>query len=433
MKLILSENQFLRYLSFTIFYIAQGLPFGFGNVALPAYLAEQGVEPGKIAAFIGVVQLPWTFKLIAGPLMDRITYLAMGRRRPWVLAAQVLLVLVSLGFLFIPDGLNNLVMLTALCFLLNCCTAVQDVAVDGMAIDVLPKSEHGRANSFMAFGQVAGIAGSGIISAFFLQSYGLPGVAMFFVLGFGLILMWGVLVRERANEKLLPWTVGQASAHALALQADSWSSIVKKLFKVLFLPASLLLMMASFLFRLADGLWLALSPVVAVQQLGYASTTYSSWTSAAGFTAALIGLALGSFIDKKGIKRAYALGMLGYGLVALAVGLMESAWTNQNFVYAVGILQPLFYQVVFISFIAIHMSLCWDKVSATQFALYMAWVNIARSGGSSALAFLNDGFSYPQMFVVIGILFLVAVILLWKVDLSKHQQRVALLDSNDRE
>ena len=183
MNLIFSQSRYLRYFSFTILYVAQGFPFGLVTVALPAFLLERGTSPAAVGGFVGAAMLPWTFKWLAGPMMDRFTFLAMGRRRPWVLVAQLGLALTGLAFAFFPDGLDNLVMLTALCFVLNCFGAAQDVAVDGMAMDVLPEDEHGRANAFMGFGQVAGISGSAAISAFVLQSFGLPGISVMLVVG----------------------------------------------------------------------------------------------------------------------------------------------------------------------------------------------------------------------------------------------------------
>ena len=60
------------------------------------------------------------------------------------------------ALMFMPDGLSHFALLTAVVFTINLFAAVQDVAVDGMAIDVLPESERARANALMAFGQVAG-------------------------------------------------------------------------------------------------------------------------------------------------------------------------------------------------------------------------------------------------------------------------------------
>lgn len=427
MKLILTESRNLRFFSFIVFYIAQGLPFGLVPVALPAFLAERGEQPAAIGAFIAVAMLPWSFKWLPAPLMDRFSILAMGRRRPWVILAQLCMVLTGLGFAFFPGALDDMVMLTALCFVLNCFSAIQDVAVDGMAIDVLPVEEHGRANGFMALGQVLGISLSTLISAFALKTLGLPGVSAMLVVGFGVILIWAILVRERGGEKILPWTPGEATARSISLKPDGWVQIGVNLAKVMLLPASLLLMGVSFLFRFGNGLWLALTPIVVVQQLGYASTTFSAFTAVTGPIAALAGLGLGLFIDRKGVKLLYLVALLCYGLLATTVGLLEGMWTSATFIVAVAILQPFIYQSGFVSFIAIHMNLCWEKVSATQFALYMAWINLGNSLGAAALAALQPYTDYRGMFIVVGIAFFVAVVLISRVDLGKHRQRVQAL------
>jgi len=427
MNLFLSQSRYLRYFSFTILYIAQGFPFGLVTVALPAFLLERGATPAAVGGFVGGAMLPWTFKWLAGPMMDRFTFLAMGRRRPWVLIAQLGLALTGLAFAFFPAALDDLVMLTALCFVLNCFGAAQDVAVDGMAMDVLPEDEHGRANAFMGFGQVAGLSGSAAISAFVLQSFGLPGISVMLVVAFALILLWAVLVRERAGEKVLPWTPGQATERSLQLRSESWAAVAVDLGKVMFLPASVLLIAVSSLFRFSDALWIQVGQTVVVRQLGYASTDYSSWISLTGFIAALAGIALGVFIDRLGVKRFYLGALLAYGLLATAVGFTAAAWDSSLFLMAVSSLQAFIYQAVFVSFIAIHMKLCGTRVAATQFAFYMGIVNFARSGGAWAIGALQPYLPYDQMFFVVGAGFFLGAVLLWNVNLQSHQQRIGNL------
>ena len=69
--MVLTESRNLRFITFFILYVAQGLPFGLVNTALPAYLAEAGRNPAEIASFSLIAGLPWLFKLLAGPMMDR--------------------------------------------------------------------------------------------------------------------------------------------------------------------------------------------------------------------------------------------------------------------------------------------------------------------------------------------------------------------------
>ena len=69
MNWFLAESRVLRFASFAIYYIAQGLPIGLLSIALPAWLSEQGVAATDIAYFIAISGLPWAFKLVAGPVL----------------------------------------------------------------------------------------------------------------------------------------------------------------------------------------------------------------------------------------------------------------------------------------------------------------------------------------------------------------------------
>ncbi len=429
MSWFLSESRYLRFFSFTVFYLAQGIPIGLISIALPAWLAEQGASAGEIASFIAISGLPWGFKLFAGPIMDRFSFLAMGRRRPWVVLAQFGLLLAVIALGAVPDPVNNIMLLTWMAFGVNSFAAVQDVAVDGMAIDVLPFEERGRANSMMAFGQVAGYSLSGALSATLLIMYGIQGAAWGLATGIALIFLWSVIVRERRGERSLPWTSGDAMQRSLALQAESWRGIFGDLFKVMFLPASIILVLVTLCWRIAGGFWLTAAPVIAVQQLGYASTVYAEWNAVAGFTAASLGILLGFLIDRTGARHILIAGITGMGLLFLVTGTFESLWTYTWFPVLVLWGEALFGQAIFISFIATHMNICWTRVSATQFAIYMAWANLARSIGAAIYGQVEQDLTSPQEFMVMAVFCFIGAGLLFFLRLEKHQETIARLDA----
>ncbi len=431
MNLILAESRRLRFFTLSMLYLAQGFPFGLVNTALPAYLAEQGQSAAAIGSFIALANLPWSFKLLAGPFMDRWTFLSMGRRRPWVILAQSCMVLTGLAFILFPDGLSDVGLLAILCFTLNVFGASQDVAVDGMAIDVLPPEEHGRANAFMAFGQVAGISISTAISAFVVINFGMTGVGLLLAVSFGLILIVALAVRERSGEKTLPWSKGEASQRSLDLKPDSWRVIAVDLLRVILLPASIFIFGTAFIFRFSYGVWISLAPIAVVQEVGLSSTDYSSFISGVGFLAAVAGLALGVVIDKKGIKFFYGLVLALYGALCIFIGLMHSSWSSINFLIVVGVVQAFIYQGGFISFIASCMKLCWQKVSATQFAIYMAGANIGLSLGAATYAALERHLSSNQIFIALGFVFFIGVLLVWLTNFEKHDSDILALDKNE--
>ena len=153
---VLAESSRMRYAAGSSMYFAQGIPYGLMNIAVPAWLASQGVGAGQIASFLAVIILPWALKLLSGPLMDRYQFLPMGRRRPWVLGAQLGMTLSFFSLVLIDNPAEQVGLLTLLGLFINVFAATQDVAVDGMAIDVTPVNEQGRLNGFMVFGKAIG-------------------------------------------------------------------------------------------------------------------------------------------------------------------------------------------------------------------------------------------------------------------------------------
>lgn len=147
-----------------LLYFMQGVPIGLAVIALPAWLAANGARPVEIGAFVGFAVLPWSLKPLAGLVMDRFTYRPMGRRRVWILSAQAAMAttLIALG-VTAPDA-SQISALSAFCFALNMCAILNDVAVDGMTIDIVPADEHGAINGYMFGSQAVGVAATSFLA-----------------------------------------------------------------------------------------------------------------------------------------------------------------------------------------------------------------------------------------------------------------------------
>ena len=88
-----------------------------------------------------MIILPWTFKLVYGFIMDRYAFLAMGRRRPWIIVGQFGLVLALVAMALANPGAQEIGLIAGLAFAMGLASAFQDVAVDGLAVDILPADE----------------------------------------------------------------------------------------------------------------------------------------------------------------------------------------------------------------------------------------------------------------------------------------------------
>jgi len=426
---ILTRSRWLRFTTLTSLYFAQGIPIGLLDVALPAWLAEQGVSAPAIGAYLAAIGLPWAFKLVMGPFMDRFRFPSMGRRRPWVLAAQSGLVVTLLVLALAPGADADMWLLTVLGFAVNSFAATQDVAVDGMAIDLLPNAERGRANAFMAFGQVAGYGLFGGLAGVLLVRFGLATTALVAASLVALIWLLVLVALEREGERRLPWSPGEAAPGAPA--PDDIFGLFGDLVRGLLLPMSLLLTLGSACGRLAAGIGLALLPVFAVKELGYSTDLYSQLMAFANTVAALIGLFAGPLIDYYGPKRALIVGLLGKGAVVSLFALTPGLWSHHGYVLAILGAYLLFGQVFFIGVIAQYMNVTWLKVAATQFAVYMSVANLARSGGAGLYAALALELSTTGLLLVMAGLSFLGAAICGGFSQPSHDRRLARLAESD--
>ena len=430
----LADSRALRFGAFSGLYFAQGVPWGLFMVALPTWLAAEGLSSAQVGTFLATVSLPWTLKLLAGPLMDRFAYLPMGRRRPWVLIAQTGILLGALGLAFVPTddpGGTSFYALLGAGFMINFSAAWQDVAVDGMAIDVLPEGERARANAFMFGGQSVGIAAASFGGAELLARWGLPATALVVAFAVALVALIPTFLRERSGERLMPWTAGDTLPRSLALADANLVTIVSQLVRVIILPMSILLVLIKFGDRVVVGLLNATFPVLTTQELGFDATFYPYWSSIGGIAAAVFGVLIAPIVDRVGAQRALFWGLLIKALVIGAAGMFAAYWSSETTIVAVVLGVQFVGQLLTVASIAIFMNLCSPKIAATQFAVYMASSNLALSAGSILLGPLDAAFSFQTIFLVAaGIdLALVALIPLFK--LEQHRRRAAALLGED--
>lgn len=143
-------------------YFVQGLPFGFQATALPVYLRAAGVSLTGIGLATALA-LPWSLKILWAPLVDRFGGGRLGRRRSWILPLQLALTAACAAAAFATpeQALRPLLLLV---LLMNLFAATLDIAVDGLAVDVLELPELGHGNVAQVVGYKVGmLTGGGLL------------------------------------------------------------------------------------------------------------------------------------------------------------------------------------------------------------------------------------------------------------------------------
>ncbi len=418
----LSENTFLRYFSFAALYVAQGIPEGLLWYAIPAWLAMNGKSAVEIGSYVAVIGIPWSLKILNAPLMDRFTYLPMGRKRPWVLFGQFGLILSFLSMSLITDPLNHMSVLMIVGFIVSFFEVFQDVAVDGMAIDILPVDQQARANGLMWGSKTLGISASVAAGSWIMSHYGYFYAIVSFSLIISVIILVPLLLRERPGEKLLPWTKGETSKDAEQVQLHSWIIIFKSLIKVFFLPVSFMMGMAAFSFSVGKGLIDTLLPVFTVQKLGWADTHYSQIFATATMISGVFGMFVGGFlVDYFGKVRMITIYLSLLILLMLGMFSLKTSWHNELLVTGFIISFYILATSTTIAIFASAMQLCWKRISATQFTLYMAVSNLGLAAGAALMGQLKNFFDWEHIFLAYILFVAVMLVLIRFINFNKHQ------------
>ncbi len=139
-------------------YLSQGLPFGFQVTALPVYLRGTGVSLA-IIGYSTALALPWLLKAFWSPFVDSFWSKRLGRRRSWIIPLQVLMILSMLSAFYTCS--MGLIPLLVNIFMMNVFAATQDIAVDGLAVDILKEGDLGFGNTAQVAGYKLGMIISG--------------------------------------------------------------------------------------------------------------------------------------------------------------------------------------------------------------------------------------------------------------------------------
>ena len=155
-------NPILYFSMFAALYFAQGLPSGLIAHALPSVLRDQGVSLSLIG-LLKLLALPWLFKFLWAPFVDRPSADLTRSRCRWIIAMQCCTALTLLGLawaLSVGDP-HGFVLPLLLILLINTFCATQDIATDSLAVSWSKKSDLGIINSLQVSGYKVGMIAGG--------------------------------------------------------------------------------------------------------------------------------------------------------------------------------------------------------------------------------------------------------------------------------
>ena len=405
------ESKPIRFAATMILYFMQGVPLGLTFLVLPAWFAANGVGALEIGAFIAFATLPWSLKPLAGLLMDRYAYRPMGRRRAWILIAQASMVAVFIALASTGATADDIALLGVICFALNVCAIFNDVAVDGMTIDLVPLEERGAINGCMYGSQIVGVSVIGYLGGQLVLSGSTTSLAILCAIIVAIPSFIVGLFRERPGERLMPWTSGRPSAECDALQQDRWLPMLKAILRSFASVRIVAFLLASFLFNANSAHYDAVAPILTVNALGWTSDGFSSFASAIGLCAGLLGIvSTGLLVKWFGLARLAVV----YALIIIAAtaagGVTYNGWEGDTIFMVVYVVQLVVVIQLFILLIAWAMMLSNPAIAASQFAVMMAVSNFGRSTMSGAAGQIIESYGYGATYFAAATVMTVALV-----------------------
>ena len=417
----LVESQFLRLLTVFVFYICEGVPMGLFYIAIPAYLAGAGAGAGAIALVVSATGLPWSLKLVNGFLMDRYTYLPMGRRRIWLIGAQSMMILGLLVAAALAPAGDEIWLLAGLAFVISSATTFQDVSIDSLVVDIMSDEEQAKAGGIMFGAQGLGVSGAAAASGLLIENVGISAAYLFAASVLLVGLVYAIMLRERPGEKCMPWSHGAAHPRNLDIKIDAWLPLLKASFKAMVAIGSLMTIPFLLVRQVPSGAGDVFYPIMSTNYAGWGTSDYTNVNSAAVLAASIFGLVIGGYaVARLGPKRMIGIVFPLLALMFAAVAGMPEEWSNTNFLIALFWIQEFLAILFAIAMIPLAMRMCVPAVAATQFTIYMAVGNFGRPIGAWLASVTSiEGGPSAIMFWILAALFAVGAIGIWFVRLPE--------------
>jgi MFS transporter, PAT family, beta-lactamase induction signal transducer AmpG len=380
-----------------------GLPLYLLINLLPAWLRSEHVDLKSIGLF-ALIQLPYTWKFLWSPLIDRYALPVLGRRRGWMLATQLLLLASIPAFGFLHPTLD----LWAIAYLAAAVaffSASQDIVLDAYRRELLPDPELGlgnaiHVNAYRISSLVPGALAL-ILADHFPWSTVYVVTALFMLPGIGLTLAVAEPTLARAGPKTL--TAAVIEPFREFIRRGGWSQAVVVLLFI-------------FLYKLGDSMATALATPFYLD-LGFTKSDIGLIAKNAGLWASVAGAMLGGlWMVRLGINR----GLWLFGVVQLVsiLGFAWLAWENRpDKLLLAGVIafEAAGVGLGTAAFVAYIARATDPRYTATQYALFTSLAAVPRTVVNASTGWIVEQTGWFNFFLLCALLALPGMALLLRV------------------
>ena len=381
---------------------SSGLPLYVLIQLVPAWLRSHEVDLATIGLF-ALIGLPYTWKFLWSPLMDRYKLPFLGRRRGWALLTQIGL-LFSIAALGRFDPSASLQAIVVTVFMISLFGASQDIVIDAYRRELLADDELGTGTSFFvnAYRLSSLVPGS---LALILSDI-LPWAVVYWVTAaFMLVgIVTTLIIKEVSDDSLAPASLRQAVIDPFV-----------EFFSRDGIKAGLAILAFMFLYKLGDNMATALATPFYLD-MGFSRTEIGSIAKIASLWAAIAGGIIGGIVMLKvSINRALWL----FGFVQMFT-ILGYVWLSTIGHSPIGLFIVVSGEYLGVGLGAIALTAFMARetskaFTATQFALFSSFLAVPRIFANASTGFIIEAIGYTQFFILCTLVAIPGMLLLFKV------------------
>lgn len=380
---------------------SSGLPLALTGTLLQAWYTISGVSLMTIGA-LALIGQPYIYKFLWAPIFDRCVFPVFGRRRGWLFATQVGLLL---AIVLMSQGNPQLhpMSLAAMGVLVAFLSASQDIAIDAYRTDILAAEERGLGSALYTGGYRVAMmvsGGLGLITAQYIgwQTTYLIMAGLMLV---GLLATW-VSVEPKQQFQSQPQNLAQA--------------VIEPLREFFSRKSAWALLLIIVLYKIGDALSVSLVTPFLIRELGFSLASIGAIFKGAGLVATLLGVFVGGLIMMRmslfralflfGVLQAAAILMfIQLDIVGKSYLMLTITVFVDNFCNGMGTT----------ALVAFLMSLCDTRYTATQFALLSALASLGRVFIGPIAGVMVEHMTWVSFFVCAIAACLPGLFLLWRL------------------
>jgi PAT family beta-lactamase induction signal transducer AmpG len=394
LKVIFSRRMLVAF----VMGFSGGLPLLLTLGVLQAWMKEKGVDLTWIG-MITLVQIPYTWKFFWAPFLDRFIPPFLGRRRGWLLIAQIALML-SIAALGYSDPVERTRLMIVAAVLVAFFSATQDIVIDAYRREDLSDEELGLGSSMYIYGYRLGMllaSGGGMIMADYM-----PFSRVYLIMA--VCLLPGV-----AATLLTPEPKVVAGAPRTMKEA-----IINPLVDYFNRSGAIWILAFILLYKIGDTMASAISTPFYLE-IGFSKSEIGTVVKLFGTAATLAGAFLGGLtLLKLGINR--GLWIFGFlqALSTACFAILARIGYNIAMLSGVIAFENLSSGMGTAAFVAFMASITNKKFTATQYALLTSLMGIPRALASSVTGVMAKNIGWESFFIICTLIAIPGMMLLLK-------------------